>query len=605
MLLNIARFFTFASEKNYFFVIFHIDLQVSYIFDILIYMLDTLKIKNVALISEATVRFDSKLNIISGETGAGKSVLLDSINLILGVRADKSLIKQGEDFLKVDATFIDINNGAKEYLKELDFECDDCLMISRKINLEGRNEIRLNGEIIPLNILKTLAGYLIATHSQNENLSLISSDSQLKLLDDFAGLNKELEENKVVFDELKKLNNEIESLNGDSYKRERELDLLNYQIDEIERASLKENEENELKLELITLKNFEKISDNLKDLKSIYNGSYNASGLSNELRSFENLLIKLESYNEKCTDLKNRLNSAVIEIEDVYDEVLNTFDLEDFSENRLEEIDNRLDVYKRMFSKYGNSLEKVNEFYFKATERQEYLINFEANLEKLNKQKSLLLKKAFEISSKISLIRKEKAKELENLIVFEVRELSMPNAKLEFKFNENITFENFENAYNKTGFDKVELLFSANLGESVKPLNLVASGGEISRLMLAIKTVCSDLEHIQTLIFDEIDTGISGEAAFNTSKKLAKISRNKQVIVVSHLFQICAMADKNILVKKQEENLSTSTKIIELKESEELISELTRFLNAGNLTTASQEHAREVKALCDNFKLKL
>ena len=588
-----------------FIVIFHIDLQVFYIFDILIYMLDTLKIKNVALISEATVRFDSKLNIISGETGAGKSVLLDSINLILGVRADKSLIKQGEDFLKVDATFIDINNGAKEYLKELDFECDDCLMISRKINLEGKNEIRLNGEIIPLNILKTLAGYLIATHSQNENLSLISSDSQLKLLDDFAGLNKELEENKVVFDELKKLNNEIESLNGDSYKRERELDLLNYQIDEIERASLKENEENELKLELITLKNFEKISDNLKDLKSIYNGSYNASGLSNELRSFENLLIKLESYNEKCTDLKNRLNSAVIEIEDVYDEVLNTFDLEDFSENRLEEIDNRLDVYKRMFSKYGNSLEKVNEFYFKAKERQEYLINFEANLEKLNKQKSLLLKKAFEISSKISLIRKEKAKELENLIVFEVRELSMPNAKLEFKFNENITFENFENAYNKTGFDKVELLFSANLGESVKPLNLVASGGEISRLMLAIKTVCSDLEHIQTLIFDEIDTGISGEAAFNTSKKLAKISRNKQVIVVSHLFQICAMADKNILVKKQEENLSTSTKIIELKESEELISELTRFLNAGNLTTASQEHAREVKALCDNFKLKL
>lgn len=565
-------------------------------------MLEKLKIKNVALINEAVIYFHKNLNIISGETGAGKSVTLDSLNLILGAKTNKTLIKEGENFLEVIATFTNINADASKLVEELSGEVEDCIIISRKIYADGKNEIKLNGNTIPLNILKTLGLLLISTHSQNENLTLINKKEQLKLVDNFSNTKNLLCENKQIYDEIISLNQKISELNKDESLRARELDLLNYQIDEIENANISENEENELKDELIFLKNSEKIVESVKDTNEIYNGNYNSIGLNKALYKFKNNIEFLAKYNKECENLLKRTESIEIELEDIFQDIQSKFDLSNFSENRLDEIEARLEVYKKLHSKYGRTAEDILNYLQTSKQKQDYLLNFEQNLNNLLIQKNDLMKKAYNICEEISNLRRESCKKTEQLILQEVKELSMPNARLEFKFSDKPSFEEFENSYSALGFDDIELIFSANLGESPKPLSLVASGGEISRLMLAIKTICSYLDCSQTLVFDEIDTGISGEAGINTSKKLAKISKTKQVIAVSHLLQICAMADQNILVKKIEENNSTHSSIICLNNEKDEIIELTRFLSADNITDTAIQNAKEIKEWCNNFK---
>lgn len=565
-------------------------------------MLEKLKIKNVALINEAVIYFHKNLNIISGETGAGKSVTLDSLNLILGAKTNKTLIKEGEDFLEVIATFTNINADASKLVEEFSGEVEDCIIISRKIYTDGKNEIKLNGNTIPLNILKTLGLLLISTHSQNENLTLINKKEQLKLVDNFSNTKNLLCENKQIYDEIISLNQKISELNKDESLRARELDLLNYQIDEIENANISENEENELKDELIFLKNSEKIVESVKDTNEIYNGNYNSIGLNKALYKFKNNIEFLAKYNKECENLLKRTESIEIELEDIFQDIQSKFDLSNFSENRLDEIEARLEVYKKLHSKYGRTAEDILNYLQTSKQKQDYLLNFEQNLNNLLIQKNDLMKKAYNICEEISNLRRESCKKTEQLILQEVKELSMPNARLEFKFSDKPSFEEFENSYSALGFDDIELIFSANLGESPKPLSLVASGGEISRLMLAIKTICSYLDCSQTLVFDEIDTGISGEAGINTSKKLAKISKTKQVIAVSHLLQICAMADQNILVKKIEENNSTHSSIICLNNEKDEIIELTRFLSADNITDTAIQNAKEIKEWCNNFK---
>lgn len=565
-------------------------------------MLEKLKIKNVALINEAVIYFHKNLNIISGETGAGKSVTLDSLNLILGAKTNKALIKEGEDFLEVIATFININIEASKFIEEILGEVEDCIIISRKIYADGKNEIKLNGNTIPLNILKTLGLLLISTHSQNENLTLINKKEQLKLVDNFSNTKNLLSKNKQIYDEIILINQKISELNKDESLRARELDLLNYQIEEIENANISENEENELKDELIFLKNSEKIVESVKDTNEIYNGNYNSIGLNKALYKFKNNIEFLAKYNKECENLLNRTESIEIELEDIFQDIQSKFDLSNFSENRLDEIEARLEVYKKLHSKYGRTAEDILNYLQISKQKQDYLLNFEQNLNNLLVQKNELMKKAYNICEDISNLRRESCKNTEKLILQEVKELSMPNARLEFKFSDKPSFEEFENSYSALGFDDIELIFSANLGESPKPLSLVASGGEISRLMLAIKTICSYLDCSQTLVFDEIDTGISGEAGINTSKKLAKISRTKQVIAVSHLLQICAMADQNILVKKIEENNSTHSSIICLNNEKDETIELTRFLSADNITDTAIQNAKEIKNWCNNFK---
>ena len=559
-------------------------------------MLKTIKIKNVALISEATVNFCSGLNIISGETGAGKSVLLDCIGLILGAKADKTLIKNGEEFLKVEGIFeVSKKPNIEELFNDLDLEFDECLIISRKVTIDGKNEVKLNGQTVPLSFIKNITKLLIDIHSQNENLVILNKQNQLKLLDNH--LKTDFSEITSLYNQLNDIKKEISGLDKDDSIRARELELLDFQIKEIEDAKIKENEEDEIKNELILLKNLEKVSTSVNSIKDYYD-----SGLTNISSMIKKMLLEINNiskYNDNVKVLEDRINSAYIDLDDSVNEILNLFDI-NFDENHFNELDERLDLYKSLHKKYGNSYEDITKYLCEIKEKRDSLINAEERLNNLNKLKNDVLDKAYILSEKLTDKRKKYAKTFEKEILEELKELSMPNAKVDFKFND-YTKENFEDVFTKEGADIVELMFSANLGESVKPLNLVASGGEISRLNLAIKTLTSENDNIDTMIFDELDTGISGSASVATSKKLAKISKNHQIIAVSHLFQICAMADKNILVKKIEKDGKTISLPVELG-GEEAVNELCRFLSVDEITEATITHAKEVKEYLDSYK---
>lgn len=559
-------------------------------------MLKTIKIKNVALMSEATVNFCNKLNVVSGETGAGKSVLLDSINLLLGSKADKSLIKAGEDFLKVEGTFeVNYSKELEEVFKQLDLEFDNCLIISRRITLDGKNEVKLNGENVPLSFIKNITKYLVDIHSQNENLTLLNKQNQLKLIDSFVKPN--FAKLKDVVNEIKDINSKIGELDKDESYREREIDLLNFQIKEIEDAKIKENEEEDLKNEFLLLKNSEKISDSVNLIKECYDrGQVNINSLMKKIFFEINNIIK---FNDKLKPLEERINSSYIDLDDAVSELLNSLDV-NFDENRFNEIDERLDLYKTLHKKYGNSYEEITNYLSNIIAKRDNLVNFAQELENLNAKKNILINSAYYLCLELTKQRKDMAKKLEVKILQELKELSMPNAKIEFEFN-NYDKTNFEENLTSMGADSVNLLFSANLGEDVKPLNLVASGGEISRLMLAIKTLTSENDKIETMIFDELDTGISGEASVATSKKLAKISKYHQIIAISHLFQICAMADENILVKKIESDGKTQSVPVEIF-GENAVKELCRFLSVDEITDATIEHAKEVKEYLENYK---
>lgn len=561
-------------------------------------MLKTLKIKNVALTKEATIEFDEKLNIISGETGAGKSVLLDAIGLILGHKADKTLIKSGEEFLKVEATFnIFDNKKVEQFFLENDLEFDNCIIISRKVSQDGKNEVKLNGESVPLAYIKTLGKLLVDVHGQNDNNQILDRQNQLLLIDKFIDFDfNALKEN---YKKIVEINKKIKELSFDDDTRTRELDLLSYQISEIENANITENEEDDLKSELLLMKNAEKIANNLNSIKESFEGQF---GILSGLRKAGIDLSNIFSLSENQTNLLERFNSLEIEAGDVYDEILKQFNVE-FSQERYDEIDQRLEVYKNLHKKYGLMVADILKFLEEAKLKRDKLLNFEEELDALNKQKKNLISEMFSCCEKLTKQRKECAENLSKKLVYELKELMMPNAKIVFSFNE-YNKENFEQFLSASGADVVDLMFSANLGEDVKPLNLVASGGEISRLVLAIKTIDSSKNDTPTIIFDELDTGISGEASVQTSKKLAKISQNVQILAVSHQFQICAMADKNILVKKFEMEGKTYSQIFSLS-GEETVLELCRFLSVNGVTESTIIHAKEVKAFCDEYKKSL
>ncbi|MBE5745869.1 MAG: DNA repair protein RecN [Clostridiales bacterium] len=560
-------------------------------------MLKTLKVKNVALMDDGLVEFSTGLNIISGETGAGKSVLLDALSLALGAKADKTLIKSGEDFLKVEATFVFDKSLTKleNFFNEFDLEYDNTIIISRKIGIDSKSETKFNGQIVPISYLKKFASIIVDIHSQNENMLLLDKNMQLDLIDNsIEVLNKENIEK--FYREYREIEEKIEELNKDEDVKQRELDLLNYQINEIESAKIYKGEEEELEEEFKLLKNSEKISNSLNVLKDIFED--NSFNLLSGIKKVQFELSNLNSY-INCEDLINRVDSLNIEINDVYDEINNKFDIE-FNELRYNEIDERLDTYKKLHRKYGINFEEINQFLLDSKAKRDYLLNYEQTLIDLNKAKSQILDKAFIECKNLDKQRRDIAKRLENSILLELKELAMPNAQIKFEISD-FTKENFEKNFTTSGANAVNLLFSANLGEEVKPLDKIASGGEISRLMLAIKTIISNFDDTPTMIFDELDTGISGEASVSTSKKLAKISKTHQIIAISHLFQICSMADRNILVKKIEQNGKTNS-IVKILKPEETVVELCRFLMVDNLTEATIKHAEEVKAYCENYK---
>ena len=532
-------------------------------------MLGQLHIKNIGIIDEVTVNFDDNLNIITGETGAGKSLIIDSINAITGSRISKELVRTGADMAFVEACFFDAD--------------EEEIILAREIYQNGRSICKINGKMATVSELKEVGGKLIDIHGQHDNQSLLNPKTHLELLDNFAGtsLYKLKEEYSENLKKYKEVTSQIKKNYGDEQERARRLDLLNYQIQEIEDANLKASEEEELLERRKILLNSEKIAKAL-------NGTH--IGLE------DTVLEALNSINREIgsiADLNEKYNTISTQLEETYNlqDISSTLTYYlseiDFSENEQAEIEERLDLFYNMKRKYGNTIEDILTYYEKIKEEKHFLENSEEIIHKLKNEQQELEKILCQYATKITEKRKECAEEIEKKINEQMQDLEMKKAFLKFEFTKSDTF--LEN-----GKDEVQLLICTNVGDALKPLSKIASGGEISRVMLAIKTVLGDYDSVPTMIFDEIDTGISGQAGKAVAEKLKIISKKHQVICVTHLPAIVATGSANYYIDKIVEKSQTKTKIKRLNE-DETVREIARVIAGNDISDAVIEHAKELR----------
>lgn len=561
-------------------------------------MLDYLSIKNIAIIENAEINFENGLNVLTGETGAGKSILLDAIGLLLGARSDKSLVRNGETECKVIGKF-SLNQSTKdkfkEYCEKYDIEYDDEILISRTYKLEGKNDIRLNGFQITLSMLKELSDFLVDSYGQNENQIIYNTANHLKILDEYSKIEnfEPFLSYKNCYYELKSIDKQLKQFGGNDKDRLNTLDLLLYQINEIENANISEDDYEQLTEKRHLLLNIGKIISNTTMAQNLLDDGI-ASSISKSISSIEQASV----YDQNLAQYAERLDSMKIELDDILDGIKSYNQNVDFSDEEAQKIDDRIDLYNKLFRKYGNTVGDVLENKQTTQNQYDVLINADREIARLSNQKQEILKKLFNYAKEISKFRKQKAVELCQKITENLKSLSIKNAKVEYTFEEVV--ENEQNLLSD-GIDRAELLFSANLGEELKPLNKIASGGEISRFMLALKAVVAQVDNMPTMIFDEIDTGISGTTSEAIAKLMAIISKSHQIIVVTHAHQIASMADSNFFIEKLEENGRTITKVHKLNETEK-ITEIARFLSGEKLTEQSLENAKQLILEQINYK---
>lgn len=538
-------------------------------------MLQTLHIENVALIDKAELNFNSKLNVISGETGAGKSILLDSLSFVFGGRADKSLIRSGAKSMKVDAIFTSINETQKENIFDnFAIQCDGEVFVSRELDLNGKNICKINGELVPVAVVKKVCSMLTDIHGQSEHLAILDNDYQLKIIDLFSKTNEDIliKLNEKI-EELKQIETSIKALGGSESEKQNLIDLYSFQIKEIEEASIGETEYEELLAEKKEMSQFEKINNSLKEFYTLSAQNSFGDSAIELLNQAKKSLTQISDINENYKQIYERITSAIIEIQDINETVDNCLNNNEFNEERFNYVDTRIDQLKSLFRKYGGNYESVMNYYNEISVKLDNLINGAEKYSQLLIEKEKVLDQIDLIQTKLSDERKKSAIILKHKMQEELITLGMPNAKMD------IEFSRIQERYSTTGFDRVEYMFSSNLGFELKPLNKVVSGGEMSRVMLAYKIVVSSVDDIHTIVFDEIDSGLSGNIATVVSEYMARLSRNKQIIAVSHLPQICAMADLNIKVEKYSDNVTTHTKSTIL-EDENLYLEIARLMGA-------------------------
>lgn len=553
-------------------------------------MLISLHVKNLALIEQAEVTFGPGLNILTGETGAGKSILIGSVNLALGAKADTEMIRSGAEFGLVELVFQSEAPQLLAKMEEMDLpiEEDGTVIISRKIQ-PTRSVSKINGETVTSRQIKELAEYLIDIHGQHEHQSLLSKKKHLEILDAFAGqevqkLQEEVASEYKQYHELKK---QLQQENLDEATRKRELDLASFELEEIENALVRVGEDEELENAYRKMVHSQKIG-------SAVSAAYRITGYEDETSAGSGIgraLREMKSVSGLDEEGLSNLESQLLEI----DGLLNDFnrdlsqyisDLE-FDPEDFDRVESRLNTLNHLKDKYGHSLEKVLEYAQEKKEQVEKLSDFEFYIQKLEKEIAAKQEVLFESCEKLSNLRKQAAKALEEILKQALEDLNFLSVAFE------IHFESKE--ANANGIDDVEFLISTNPGERVKPLGNVASGGELSRIMLAIKTVLAGKDAIDTLIFDEIDAGISGKTAWKVAEKLGKLGGAHQVICITHLPQIAAMADEHFEIAKSATDKGTVTQITKLGEQESL-EELARLLGSDALTQAALDNAKEMRA---------
>ena len=561
-------------------------------------MLLNLHVKNLALIEEVDVDFEKGLIVLTGETGAGKSLILGSVNIALGNKASKDMIRKGTDYSLVELTFSVSENCAKQLKKyDIYMEEDNIVTVTRKIS-EGRSISKINGETVNIKTLKNVMSLLIDIHGQHDHQSLLYTKNHLDILDNFAkdSILELKEQIKEEYSKYTKLIKKLEEFNIDEGQKAREIEFAEYEVNEIESANLKPEEDVQVEEEFKKLSNSKEI---VSALSEIYNAlSYEtAGGLGDiinkavmDINSIKGMDEKISQFQTELYDIDNLCRELTSQIYD-YNSGM------DFNPEYVREVEERLDVINHLKLKYGNSIEEILRYKEEKEEYLEKLNNMTDEMESVKNQISELEGTLNNLCTKLSEQRKKAAKKLEVLVKQALVDLNFIAVEFEIQITR-------KESIGENGFDNVEFMISTNPGESVKPLAKVASGGELSRIMLAIKSILATEDDIDTLIFDEIDTGISGQTAMKVAEKMAKISRNHQVICISHLSQIAAMADSHYLIKKTADENSTTTSIKKLTRQQS-IEELLRINGGSGITEAGLIHATEMKDMADRTKSNL
>ncbi len=539
-------------------------------------MISTLHIKNIGIIGDLVLDLNNGLNILTGETGAGKTLIIDSLQIVTGGRCSKEMIRQGEDFSFVELCL---------YLPEHKYSIDGNIIISREIHANGRNSCKINGRLVTVSELKLFMQNLIDIHGQMDNQYLLNPSSHIKYLDDFIGEDILLlkDEYLNLYNQYKNLKSELKENLGDDKEKQRKLDLLKYQINEIESAKLKVGEDVEVEKLREKVMNFEKIQNNLNEVDNEI-GEVSIDSVSNAICALE----KVESLDNKYENTLNTLKGIFYDLQELSRDIREFKDEMDFDEEEKQRIEERVNLIHDLKRKYGNDIEEILKYKEEIISEVNKIENSEEYILKLKSKLKNVENGMHELSMKMHKLRIHYADELSKKINSELEELEMKNAR----FNVQVDFSETEE-FGENGQDRVEFLISTNIGEESKPLVKIASGGEMSRIMLAIKNVLADVDEVPVMIFDEIDTGISGKAAKSVGEKLKQISKKHQIICITHQANIAARGDYNYFISKNVEGGRTITNIKQLDE-EETINEIARIAS-GESTKVAIEHARELR----------
>jgi DNA repair protein RecN (Recombination protein N) len=557
-------------------------------------MLTDLFIKNIAIIDKLSIELDSGMTVLTVETGAGKSIIIDSINMILGARTNKSLVRYGEDKASVKAVF-DTSKEIESYLCDNDIECEDGqVIISRDITSDGKSVCKINGAPVTLSVLRELAAELVNIHGQHDNQSLLTPSKHICFLDAFAGNADCLSEYTVIYKKSEAIKRELDSLNMNERERADRIDFLTYQIEEIEKARLRGGEEEELREQRDIIANAEKIVVGAETAYENIYGGEKAQSAYDGISSAAAALSDIARFDERIAAVLDRISEVMYIIEDSAHELKECSDGIEYDEQTLNEIEERLDLISRLKRKYGGDIQSILERLAAFKRELEGLEGSSERTDLLNEQLDEVNKQLGEAADKLSSSRIEAAKRLSQLVCQSLAELDMPKAR----FNVSVTPSG---GFTAMGADVVEFMFSANTGEPEKPLVQIASGGELSRVMLAVKSILADADSVSTLIFDEIDTGVSGSAAQKIAVKMSNIAKSKQVICISHQPQIAAAANHQLLIKKNDDGQRVTTSVREVV-GEEREYELARIIDGDSITQTSLEHVRQMLANAKSFK---
>ncbi len=557
-------------------------------------MLESIQVKNVALIDMAEVEFGEGLNILTGETGAGKSILLSSVQLALGAKADKGLIRTGAEFASVTLTFLP-DDEQKERLKDLDIDCEDDILVLQRRIYPNKSVCKINGENVILKTMQSVAQLLIDIHGQREHQAILKADVQEEMLDSYAmdEISGDLQRIRELYRDYKKLKLQYEELANQDTDYTRELDFARFELDEIEKAELTEGEDEKLQEQYERLSNAKKIRDSVGSVQEILGGQNNS--LLNEMSMALRTLLPVRDYDEELADAYTQLSDVEMVLQDCIHSLDRYLDHFEMDASDLQRISDRLNLINHLKDKYGSHMEDIFQYAQTLSEKISRMENREQTLVSLQNQMEELLSSYDELSQSLYEKRKKACMELSEKMTQAMVDLNFEQCRFE------VFCEHDKEHRKKNGCDSIVFMISLNPGEPLKPLANVASGGELSRIMLAVKTIFADKDRTGTLVFDEIDSGISGKTAWKVSEKLAVLRKEHQVICITHLPQIAAMADCHFCIRKSTTDNRTSTSVHRLTE-EESIAEIGRLLGTDELTDAVLQNAAEMKNMAKQTK---